>query len=102
MTNNFFPRNNNIIVFTGFSRGYLNLLNEGSREFYGELFIWEELVCTKTLIKRAQIFNVGAYAKYQKKNYLRPLQQTFLDKMYNAGGHSHIATEKAAMQNPGY
>jgi hypothetical protein len=78
------------------------LLNERSRELYGELFRWEDLARTKTLLSRARTFNDGALAAIQEKHYLRPLPQTFLDNIYTADGHALTADEKAALQNPGY
>ena len=78
------------------------LLNERSRELYGELFRWEDLARTKTLLSRARTYNAGAVAAIQEKHYLRPLPQTFLDNIYTADGHALTADEKAAMQNPGY
>jgi hypothetical protein len=78
------------------------LLNERSRELYGELFRWEDLARTKTLLSRAKTYNEGAVAAIQEKHYLRPLPQTFLDNIYTADGHALTADEKAAMQNPGY
>ena len=78
------------------------LLNERSRELYGELFRWEDLARTKTLISRAKVYNEGSIAAIQEKHYLRPLPQTFLDAIYNAEGRALTADEKAAMQNSGY
>ena len=78
------------------------LLNERSRELYGELYRWEDLARTKTLLNRARTFNQGALAAIQEKHYLRPLPQTFLDNIFTTTGHALTADEKAAMQNPGY
>jgi len=95
-----------IITSLGLSSAYDRmmcfLLNERSRELYGELFRWEDLARTKTLITRAKKFNEGSVAAIQEKHYLRPLPQTFLDAIYNAEGKALTADEKAAMQNPGY
>jgi hypothetical protein len=89
-------------VSSPYDRMMCFLLNERSRELYGELFRWEDLARTKTLLSRAKTFNEGAVAAIQEKHYLRPLPQTFLDNIYNADGHALTADEKAAMQNPGY
>ena len=78
------------------------LLNERSRELYGELYRWEDLARTKTLLSRARSYNEGSVAAIQERHYLRPLPQTFLDNITNADGHALTADEKAAMQNPGY
>jgi len=78
------------------------LLNERSRELYGELYRWEDLARTKTLVSRAKTYNAGSVAALQEKHYLRPLPQTFLDAIYNAEGRALTPEEKAAMQNPGY
>jgi len=95
-----------IITKLGLSSAYDRmmcfLLDERSRELYGELFRWEDLARTKTLLSRARTFNQGAVAAIQDKHYLRPLPQTFLDNILNAEGHALTADEKAAMQNPGY
>jgi hypothetical protein len=95
-----------IITKLGLSSAYDRmmcfLLDERSRELYGELFRWEDLARTKTLLSRARTFNEGSVASIQDKHYLRPLPQTFLDNILNAEGHALTADEKAAMQNPGY
>jgi hypothetical protein len=95
-----------IITTLGLSSAYDRmmcfLLNERSRELYGELYRWEDLARTKTLLSRAKTFNAGSVAALVEKHYLRPLPQTFLDAIYTVDGHALTADEKAAMQNPGY
>ena len=102
------------------------LLNEKSREFYGEYLRWMDLARTKTLEKRL-VFNDQTYgtsftditgsktnvagtAYAENKNggnfrpnqhYYRPIPQTFLDNITKDGAPL-TADEKAAMQNPGY
>lgn len=80
------------------------LLNERSRELYGELHRWEDLARTKTLLSRAYAFNQGVSSagSLQEYHLLRPIPQTFLDAIYNAEGRALTADEKQAMQNPGY
>jgi starch-binding outer membrane protein, SusD/RagB family len=89
-------------ISSAYDRMMCFLLNERSRELYGELFRWEDLSRTKTLLSRARTYNEGAAVAIQEKHYLRPLPQTFLDNIYTADGHALTADEKAAMQNPGY
>jgi starch-binding outer membrane protein, SusD/RagB family len=95
-----------IITTLGYTSDYDRmmcfLLNERSRELYGELFRWEDLARTKTLIERAKTYNEGSVAALQEKHYVRPIPQTFLDAIYNAEGRALTSDEKAAMQNPGY
>ena len=102
------------------------LLNEKSREMYGEYLRWMDLARTKTLEKRL-VFNDQAWGKELRnilgqtsdingaayaestyggsfdpgKHYRRPIPQTFLDNI-NTGGRPLTADEKQAMQNPGY
>lgn len=102
------------------------LLNEKSREMYGELKRWMDLARTKTLEKRI-VFNDQAYGKKltditghtadifgtpyaesanggsfsASKHYLRPIPQNYLDNI-TKDGKPLTADEKAAMQNPGY
>ena len=102
------------------------LLNEKSREMYGEYLRWMDLARTKTLEKRL-IFNDQAYSTSLKditgssssisgtayasssfggsfkasQHYYRPIPQTFLDNI-TKDGIPLTADEKNAMQNPGY
>ncbi len=102
------------------------LLNEKSREMYGEYLRWMDLARTKTLEKRL-VFNDQAYSTdltditghttdmsgttyakssnggnfNPKKHYYRPIPQDFLDNI-TKDGKPLTQEEKAAMQNPGY
>lgn len=102
------------------------LLDEKSREMYGEFTRWMDLARTETLEKRL-VFNDQAYGteltditgsksningtKYgasanggsfkASQHYYRPIPQTFLDNI-TKDGKPLTPEEKAAMQNPGY
>ena len=111
---------------TDFDKALCFLLDEKSREMYGELIRWQDLARTKTLEKRLY-FNDTAYSKnmtdvagktsdYYTGNaytsayggsfnpnvhYVRPIPQTFLDNI-TKDGKPLTTEEKNALQNPGY
>ena len=78
------------------------ILNERTRECLGEWNRWDELSRTKTLLKRAKLYNPEAAPNVAEKHLLRPIPQTFIDALTNESGKNLTAAEKKALQNPGY
>lgn len=79
------------------SAGVINLnfiLEERTREMYGEMTRWFDLVRTKTLVERAKLFNALAAPNIKDFHVLRPIPSASqLDLLTNKGQFP---------QNPGY
>ncbi len=108
-----------------YTRALCYLLDEKSREMYGEFHRWADLARTKTLEDRLCFndqawstspvdvlghrsnYNGTAYVSAnggnfdKSKHYLRPVPQNFLD-LITRDGKPLTAAEKDEMQNPGY
>ncbi|MFA9370190.1 MAG: RagB/SusD family nutrient uptake outer membrane protein [Labilibaculum antarcticum] len=77
------------------------ILDERSRELYGEFLRWVDLSRTKTLVQRAKAFNSEA-TNIEEKHYLRPIPQAFIDGLLHEDGSNLTQEEQDALQNPGY
>jgi hypothetical protein len=69
------------------------ILDERSREFYGEWQRWLDLVRTRTLITRVKAWNPEAAPNIQNFHMLRPIPQSEIDR---------VVVGPKFPQNPGY
>ena len=77
------------------------MLNERCRELCGELYRWEDLVRTETLVSRTRYFNADASLGIQDYHTLRPIPQREID-LTTIDGKPLSAEQKKNYQNPGY
>jgi hypothetical protein len=77
------------------------ILNERARELCGELYRWEDLVRTETLVTRTRQFNTDAALGIQDYHKLRPVPQREID-LTTINGATLTPEQKKAYQNPGY
>lgn len=77
------------------------ILNERSRELYGEFLRWVDLSRTNTLVERAKAFNAEA-TSVKQYHLLRPIPQAFIDGLLHEDGTNLTQEEQDALQNPGY
>jgi hypothetical protein len=76
------------------------ILNERTRELLGELYRWEDLVRTETVLLRAPYHNPDA-KNIQPFHKLRPIPQQHLERVFR-DGKPLTSDERQAEQNPGY
>ena len=122
---NFLAKFNPKYASDEYTRAMCFLLNEKSREFYGEYKRWNDLARTRTLADRLNFNDQavtqeptdilghtgnGAIEKYTSpyggnfdpaKHYLRPIPYAFLSKI-TVDGHPATQDDINKLQNPGY
>uniref|UniRef100_UPI0034E95CF5 RagB/SusD family nutrient uptake outer membrane protein n=1 Tax=Enterococcus faecium TaxID=1352 RepID=UPI0034E95CF5 len=69
------------------------ILDERSREFFGESLRWQDLVRTRSLVNRVKAWNPEAAPYIQDFHMLRPIPQTQIDR---------VTEGPPFTQNPGY
>ena len=69
------------------------ILDERSREFFGEWQRWHDLVRTRSLVRRVQAWNKEAAPYIKDFHMLRPIPQSQIDRTVEG---------PAFAQNPGY
>ncbi len=84
-------------VWTDLTTAHMNInfiMEERTRELFGESIRWADLACRGLLIDRVKQYNILAASKIQPFHTLRPIPQSQLDAMNDP--------DKAKYQNPGY
>jgi starch-binding outer membrane protein, SusD/RagB family len=77
------------------------MLNERTRELYGELYRWQDLTRTETLVERVKKFNTEPGVNAQTFHMLRPIPQNHINRI-RQGGQPLTPEQMSAEQNPGY